>query len=276
MVSRTVCSALSATRSRPLLRAALLLGAGLCCGLGLLSPTVGHAQPEAAAAGDPMAEARAAFEAATTAYDAGDFELALEQFEIAHRLTGSADLLYNIATVSDRLRRDQAALDAYEAFLAERPDTEDRENIEARIRVLREAIEEAEARAASEAAAAGASSDTAPPSSDGAEPAPMEHEGPGVGPWVVMGASVAAAATGVALLFMAQSDVDSVEGAAVGSRWSEVANANDRAPKFGIAGAILTGLGGAGVAAGLVWLLTGGEDVPVAVGLGSVHLRGTF
>lgn len=229
------------------------------------------AQPaEALAASETqIAEARAAFEAATTAYDAGDFEEALEQFEIAHRLTGSADLLYNIATVSDRLRRDQAALDAYEAFLAQRPDTDDRENIEARIRVLREAIAEAEARAASEAAANEAASNAG-------GTIETRRVGPGAGPWVVLGASAAAAATGVALLFVAQSDVDSVEGAMVGSSWSEVAGANDRAPKLGMSGAILAGVGGAGVAVGLVWLLTGGEDVPVSVGLGTVHVRGTF
>jgi hypothetical protein len=59
-----------------------------------------------------IAAAKQAFAVGTRAYANGEFRTALTSFQRAYELTGSPDLLYNIATVSDRMRRDEQALDA--------------------------------------------------------------------------------------------------------------------------------------------------------------------
>jgi tetratricopeptide (TPR) repeat protein len=88
-----------------------------------------------------IAAAKEAFAVGTRAYADGEFKTALTSFQRAYDLTGSPDLLYNIATVSDRMRRDEQALEAYEGYLEARPKSADREHVESRIDVLRAAIE---------------------------------------------------------------------------------------------------------------------------------------
>jgi hypothetical protein len=58
-----------------------------------------------------IAAAKEAFAVGTRAYADGEFKTALTSFQRAYDLTGSPDLLYNIATVSDRMRRDEQALE---------------------------------------------------------------------------------------------------------------------------------------------------------------------
>lgn len=86
------------------------------------------------------AEARALFNAAVAAYDAGRYEDALDSFERAYQRSSRAALLYNMGQCYDRLRRDQEAVDAFERYLAAMPDAENRSQVEARIRALREGI----------------------------------------------------------------------------------------------------------------------------------------
>jgi tetratricopeptide (TPR) repeat protein len=88
-----------------------------------------------------IAAAKKAFAVGTEAYANGEFTTALTSFRRAYELTGSPDLLYNIATVSDRMRRDEEALEAYEGYLEARPKSSDREHVASRIDVLRAAIE---------------------------------------------------------------------------------------------------------------------------------------
>ena len=89
--------------------------------------SVGEARAQRSRVDDAqLAKAKAAFELGTRAYADGEFESALESFRRAYELTGSPDLLYNIATVSDRMRRDEEALQAYEGYLEARPKSADR------------------------------------------------------------------------------------------------------------------------------------------------------
>jgi tetratricopeptide (TPR) repeat protein len=91
-------------------------------------------------------EARAIYEAAVVAFDEGRFEDALRLFRRAYELSERAELLYNVGTAADRLRRNEEALEAFEAYLAQRPDADNRANVEARVAVLRRAIADADAR----------------------------------------------------------------------------------------------------------------------------------
>ena len=120
------------------MRVLLVLVVSLTC----LFAAVGVRAQSAESRDARIAEAKKAFSIGTQAYADGEFDTALASFRHAYELTGSPDLLFNVATVSDRMRRDEEALEAYEAYLQARPDSADREHVEGRIEVLRAAIEE--------------------------------------------------------------------------------------------------------------------------------------
>ncbi|MGB8221175.1 MAG: tetratricopeptide repeat protein [Polyangiales bacterium] len=225
-----------------------------------------------------LAQAKAAFELGTRAYADGEFESALESFRRAYELTGSPDLLYNIATVSDRLRRDEEALQAYEGYLEARPKSADREHVEGRIEVLRQAIEanqraeldaQIEARNAAIEAAARVK----------AERPLTQHVGPGPGPWIAIGVSGVAILSGAVLLGLGQRDEKSVQNAAPGSSYAMVQEMADRGPRLSKSGIALLSVGGAGVLGGVIWRLTGGheEAMPeVSIGPTGISVKGRF
>ena len=225
-----------------------------------------------------ISEAKKAFARGTRAYENGDFESALASFRRAYKLTGSPDLLYNIATVSDRMRRDEQALAAYEGYLKARPKSTDREHVQSRIDVLRTAIEarkraeleaEIEAREAAIAAAAAVK----------AERPLTRYVGPGPGPWITIGIGGAAVVTGAVLVGLGQRDQKAVESAPAGSSYSNVEEMADRGPRRTKAGVALLAVGGAGVIGGVIWQLTGGheETMPeVRIGPGGISVKGRF
>ncbi len=87
-------------------------------------------------------EARQVYLAGVAAYDAGRYEAALEYFSRAYALTGRPLLLFNIGSVTERLRRDDESLEAYEAYLDAIPDAPNRAFVESRIMFLREQLSE--------------------------------------------------------------------------------------------------------------------------------------
>lgn len=223
-------------------------------------------------------EAKKAFASGTEAYAEGDFQNALRNFKRAYELTGSPDLLYNIATVSDRMRLDEEALEAYEGYLGARPKSADREHVESRISVLRDAIEarkraeldaEIEARRAAMEAAARVK----------AERPLTEYVGPGPGPWITIGVSSASLVTGAILVGLGQRDQKKIENAQPGSSFSEVQDMADRGPRRTKAGIALLSVGGVGLIGGIIWQLTGGheKEVPeVSIGPTGISVKGKF
>lgn len=81
-------------------------------------------------------EARALFAAGRAAFAEGRYDEALTRFVRAHELSGRPQLLYNIGVSADRLRRDEAALRAFRAYVEAVPDAENRAEIVARIEIL--------------------------------------------------------------------------------------------------------------------------------------------
>ena len=77
-----------------------------------------------------------------TAFDEGRYEDALRLFEAAYGLSPRPELLYNIGTAADRLRRNERALEAFEQYLEELPHSDLREPVQSRVRVLRAEIEQ--------------------------------------------------------------------------------------------------------------------------------------
>ena len=106
---------------------------------------------------DADALARERYQAAVVAFDAGSYEAALDLFRSAYQLSPRAQLLYNIGTTADRLRRNAEAVEAFEAYLEQAPDASNADSVRRRIEVLREEI--ARQRALEEAAAAAVATD---------------------------------------------------------------------------------------------------------------------
>jgi hypothetical protein len=74
------------------------------------------------------------------AYMGGRYSEARAYFQRSYELSHRSGLLYNIATSAERAREDEIALHAYEQYLQDEPDTERRDQVDVRIRELRELI----------------------------------------------------------------------------------------------------------------------------------------
>ena len=88
--------------------------------------------------------ARLTFQSAREAFSQGDYETALARFTQAYDLSGRSALLYNIAVTLDRLRRDAEALAKFREYLEVAPNAPDRAEVEARIRVLEQSVQNSE------------------------------------------------------------------------------------------------------------------------------------
>jgi hypothetical protein len=95
-------------------------------------------------------------------------------------------------------------------------------------------------------------------------------------PWIVVGASAGVAVVGAILLAVGRVDAATVENAEMGSPWADVAEAAERSPILSGTGIALMGVGVAGAALGIVWATTRGGESSVAIGPGTLHLRGRF
>jgi tetratricopeptide (TPR) repeat protein len=214
-------------------------------------------------------EARALFEAGKLAFEEGRFENALGHFQRAFELSGRPRLLYNIGTAADRLRKDDVALAAFERYLAETPDAPNRSAVEARIQVLRTQL----------AAADPPDAQPAPePEPVKARENPAEEPASRVAPWLTLSAGALVAIAGGALVYHGTTERAAVEDAPRGTRFREVADSAERAPKLLIGGGVALGVGLAALAAGGLWLRLGrpGERLSVAVSPHGIAARGSF
>jgi tetratricopeptide (TPR) repeat protein len=173
-----------------------------------------HAQDVApsdqAADGDASdAVARGLFQAGAAAFDAGQFAEALEHFQAAYARSPRPKLLYNIGQAADRLRQDELALDSFRRYLAEVPDAEGREAIEARVRVLEQAVSE---KKAAEPPPEPLPTEPAEHETGPSDPVPSEPAADGAArpfPWApvaVLGAGVVAIVAGGAFGMTAKSE----------------------------------------------------------------------
>ena len=104
----------------------------LCLGL-LGWVRVAHAEID-----DKTERARAHVKAAVAYYDDGKYEDAAKEMSTAYALKALPDLQYNLAQCYERLNRLEDAARAYETYLAGRPDSPDKKQVEKRILNLRE------------------------------------------------------------------------------------------------------------------------------------------
>ncbi len=196
--------------------------------------------------------ARGLFLAGQAAYNRAQFEEALGYFEGAYQMSNRPELLFNIGLAAQRAGQRDRALDAFRQYVREVPGATNRPDVEARIGELE---------------AASASSDTS-----------EAGNGPGVVPWIVIGASAAVAIAGAIFVGIGVSDVSAVEGAPRGAVWDDYQSRYDRAPVLTTVGFVMLGVGVAGAALGVVLFATSGSDdsTTVSLGPGSLRVRGTF
>lgn len=120
---------------------------------GLIIGGVAHA------AGEPpniSPEAKRHVDEGVAQYEAGNYQQAVDEFELAYRLSHRAALLFNIARAEAKLGHDEAAIAFLRRYLEERPDANDSAAVLAEIEAREQAIKSKKAQAQAEAEAAAA------------------------------------------------------------------------------------------------------------------------
>ena len=253
----------------------------------LLAPATLQAQSAADADGQDESdeEARHLFEAARRAFDDGRLEEALDLFQRSYERSERPQLLYNIGTTADRLRRNELALESFEAYLEAIPDAPERANIEARIRVIRqelsgEAGEDAEdvAEVPSEEAAG----DLEPGGADLEEPT-LEPRARRPFAWVAAGLALGSGIASAILWAQANANYDDLELECMARPCTE-----DDVSKVDRQVTLTNVFMGAGIGFGVafavllfvepkLWASDSGDgEVALGIGLGSLRLRGSF
>lgn len=204
-------------------------------------------------------EARALFAAGQVAVDEGRYAAAIDYFQRAYELSRRPALLFNLASAAEHMRRDQLALDAYRAYVDAVPGAPNRTIVEARIRVLAMVVAGEPVVPAPEdvanfdaALAAGARAPSEPTNDESGAPAL---------PGALLGAGAALAVGGAVFAVLGAHDRATVERAADGTPWSDVAAADARAARRSITGASMLGAGATCLVTGLV-LAMRREDRP--------------
>ncbi len=167
------------------------------------------------------AEARNVFEAGEVAFTAGRYADALAYFQRAYTLSQRPALLFNIALCQDRLREDDAAVEAYERYLTAVPRAPNREEVDSRLDALRAARARRAQAAVSPANVARAANDEAPrdttrsaaPAVPGGAPATPSDASPAVYEtwwfWTIVGAVVVGGAVGAGVALSADPELES-------------------------------------------------------------------
>lgn len=205
-------------------------------------------------------EARALFDAGSTAFEDARYADALSYFRRAYELSHRPGLLYNVGLAADRLRHDEEALAAFEQFLAEAGDSPRRRDVEARVAAIRTAIEAR--RAATPVGPPDASPDAQPPPAhdtaaphDAAAP-PSDRAAGGSSVWLAgpIALGTVGLAGGIAALV-------GIAGAGGCVDMSPSGCVEERGTN-GLAVGIYGGVGLAAIAGAVIWLIVGlsGDD----------------
>lgn len=187
----------------------------------LISSATGAAQQTPRAQQRSASEdehARELFEQGRKAYQEARYDLALDLFMQSYALSKRPQLLNNIGQAADRLRMDADALDAYQRYLAEVPDAENRAAVENRIAALKEVIESKQAATTVPTPAETARAAEPAPAQSGAAPATTasraedDDGGSVLSSWWLWAGVGAAAVAGVIIGVAASSKTETVDG----------------------------------------------------------------
>lgn len=206
-------------------------------------------EPSPAAAGAPE-QAEARFKQAQELYRNGRFQESVTILLELRREFPDPILLYNLARAYEGLGDNQKAVEAYEQYSAEAPDSEDRGAIERRVLTLRRQLEEKRALEAERRRLANARKRQVPRAEQQAD------SGPGPWPWLLTGVGALGLGVGGAFALLAkQSENQARDEPAQRLAAADLERGQNQAR---VANVALIG-GGIAVAAGVTWLLIGSE-----------------
>lgn len=225
--------------------------------------------------------ARGLFEAGRAAYDSGSYQDALNFFQQAYEYSDRPRLLYNIGQSADRLRMDRTALSAFRRYLELVPDADNVVEVENRIRALEPlVVEDAPVvkTPVTTPPVAPTPVQTAQATQSPIRPTIETSNGPGVAPWLVVGASGAAVVTGIVLFAVGTQKISTVESAPPMSTWSGFERDAESGPALKDAGLTTMVLGAVGALVGITWILTAepSQETTVAVSPNGLTLKGTL
>jgi len=197
--------------------------------------------------------ARRHFESGAAYLQESDYDNALRAFEKSYELSKRPEILLNIATVHERRNDLQAAVNALEKYLAEKPNAEDAATVQNRITNLKKRIDQ-EPKTAAEPAPAPAPATTPTP----APPPPVAAEQPQpnrVPAYIVLTIGGVAAAGAVLTGVFAQSEYNDAE-AGCGKTKTCTDDDLSTGRTMAVTSTVLTGVAIVGVGLGVTLLLT--------------------
>jgi tetratricopeptide (TPR) repeat protein len=219
------------------------------------------------------ADAKAAYNAAAAAYEAGDYQTAIDGFLKAYELSKKPVILFDVARAETKLGHEQLAIDYLKRYLAAAPDAIDAPSVRAEIAAREQAMASHSAKAAAEAEALSAKRDAeeARRRAQATEEAAAveraraaeqrEHRKKWPGP-LVLGLGVAAVAGGIAGGVVALRSADTVShggasapGALQVPFSGRYSSAQDSGRAGFAAGVALDVVGGLAIAAGVAWTI---------------------
>jgi tetratricopeptide (TPR) repeat protein len=237
------------------------------------------------AGGDPKARAQVHYEAGVCAYNIGEFESAIREWKEGYRILALPDFLFNIAQAYRGTRDHQNALFFYNAFLRERPDAPNVEEVTA----LRDEMQRilAEQRAAApegpgpkEAPVPARPAPEEPPPVAALTSAPVDPRSSGrsvrLTGAAVAGGGAALLATGVVFSLAASSAAADLEAAAAeGAPWSSALEDRERAGKRNeTLGVVFLATGSAAVVAGAITYVLGRRSGRAAISVAVAPISG--
>jgi hypothetical protein len=255
----------------------------LVCSAAVFAPALAHAEDEPKAYPEctkgptdaETAAAKGAYQAGNASFDEADYPRAITYWEDAYRRDCTANLLLkNLARAYELYGQKRQAVVALETFLVREPTSADKEQIQRRIEVLKKQI----AAEKTTPAPAGTSTTpvTPPPAANGpTEPEPVPAAGSGkrsVVPLVVAGAGAAVTIVGVIVFAAGAKDVKHYEDVCPGHDCSGSSDplgnrdAANSARNKKIAGGVITGVGAATLAGGLIWYFAQPRSSETAAG----------
>jgi hypothetical protein len=214
-----------------------------------------------------VAAAKGAFQAGNASFNEADYARAIDYWEDAYRRDCTANpLLLNLARAYELAGRKRQAVVSLETFLAREPGSGEKDQINRRIEVLKKKIAE-------EDAAAAAAPPTPPPTGSVQPLAPLPEPAPerahaSPWPWVVTGTGAAVAVLGVVGLAANKKKLNDAEARCPNhvcqpGDTTGIQDGNDARAALTRSG-VITGIGGALIAGGVVWLVLDRDRVAKA------------
>lgn len=256
----------------------------LVCSAAVFAPALAHAEDEPKAYPEctkgptdaETAAAKGAYQAGNASFDEADYPRAITYWEDAYRRDCTANLLLkNLARAYELYGQKRQAVVALETFLVREPTSADKEQIQRRIEVLKKQIA-AEKTAPPATGTPATPAVTPPPTSTGPaqpEPAPVAAKGKrSVVPLVVAGAGAVVTVVGVVVFASGAKDVKHYEDVCPNHDCSQTKDplgnrdAANSARNKKITGGVITGIGAATLAGGLIWYFVQPRSTETATG----------